>query len=176
MITKYVQAATVAFLGDPNNGFNPILASVSGAYNVAPFTIDWTPNSLQFTQAYMDVDDAEDSAAMKYPHVFLYGAQSQNIHESMGRLFSGRVVLDLSFWFTHKATSYRVAGPALENLANLVEDTSNRLFSNGNWPQGYGASSAICVPPAMVRDRVRHAGEMWRQAFTFRMVFTLDTN
>ena len=75
-----------------------------------------------------------------------------------------------------KAASAGKAGPALEALCNAIEETCNNMFYNGNWPQGYGASSAVCNPPACTRAHLEQAGEMWRQAIVFNLVFTLDTN
>jgi hypothetical protein len=175
-ITKYVQDATLLLLGHPTNGFNASLAVVAGSYSVQPVTINWGVGSMQFFAANLHPDDLDESTPSKYPMVFLHGVQSRNTHESLGRKFSGQVQLQLTFWLTHKAASASKAGPALEALCNAIEETCNNLFYNGNWPQGYGASSAICIPPVCTRAQVEQAGEMWRQAIGFNLVFTLDTN
>lgn len=175
-ITKYVQDATKLFLGHPTKGFNTTLATVAASYSIQPITIDWGVNSIQFFPAYLTPDDLDESTPSKYPMAFLHGVRSRNTHESHGRNFSGPVELALTVWVTHKAASAGKAGPALDLLCSAIEETCNTMFTDGNWPQGYGASSAVCEPPPCTRTRVEQEGEMWRQAVIFNMVFTLDTN
>jgi hypothetical protein len=177
MITQYVADATALYLGHASRGFNAIFATVAAAYRVDPIVINWTPSgSLQFFQAFGTPDDLDESSASKYPMVFLYGAGSQNTHESLGRQFAGPVRMTLTFWVTHKAAAFSKAAPVLERVCNAIEDTCNQLFTDGNWPQRYGATNSVCLPPACTRSRVEGEGEMWRQAVSFNMVFTLDTN
>ena len=175
-ITKYATDALLLLLGHPTNGFNASLASVAGSYGIQPVTINWGPGSPQFFPVNLHPDDLEESTVSKYPMAFLCGLRSQNTHESHGRKFSGPVELRLSFWLTSKASSIVKAASALESLCSAIEEACNNMFWNGNWPQGYGASSSVCNPPMCTRGEVEQAGEMWRQAIVFNLVFTLDTN
>lgn len=175
-ITKYVQDATLLYLGHAAKGFNASLAVVTASYGIQPITIDWTESSLQFYPAYGTPDDLDKSTASKYPMVFLHGVRSRNTHESMSRNFSGQVEMVLAIWLTHKAVSFGKAGRALDLMCSAVEQACNDMFRDGNWPQGYGATNAVCMPPACTRTRAEPEGEGWRQAVIFNMVFTLDTN
>jgi hypothetical protein len=159
-----------------NNSFNSTLAGLAGSYGITAFTVDWSAASLQFFQFNGDPDELEQTSASKYPMVFMHAVRSQNTHESLGRNFSGPVEVELTFWISHLATQVIKAGPALETTCNVIEDACNLLFTNGNWPQLYGATNAICMPPTCVRGRVEKAGQSYRQAIQFNLVFTLDTN
>lgn len=175
-ITQYAKDAMVLYLEHGAKGFNASLAAVASAYHIEPFKIDWGPDSIQFFPIFGTPDDLEESDIAKYPMAFLYGVRSRNTHESHGRKFSGPVELTFSIWVTHKASKFSKAARALDAMCSAVEEACNNMFHDGNWPQLYGASRAVCLSPAFTRLQPEPEGEGWRQGVVLNMVFTLDTN
>lgn len=174
LITKYVRDATRLYLADPNQGFNPKLATMVAAYGIQPVTIDLSLTSKQYFEAWLTPDDLDESTPSKYPMVFNHGMDSDNTHDSMPRTFSGQVHTGLAFWFTSKATDIRKSGPELEYTLDATEDAINQLFTNGNWPQLWGAANAICSRLSARRGRLEAGGEMSRQSILFPLTFQVD--
>jgi len=173
-VTKYVRDATRVYMADPTNCFNPRFAQVASSYSVPVITVDWTPASKQYFEAWLTPDDLDDSTPSKYPMVFNHGMGSDNTHDSLPRTFSGRVETGLAFWVTTKATDVRKATTELEYTLDAIEDVVNQMFTNGNWPQLYGAPNAICARIPAQRGRFEKGGEMSRQSILFRLTFQVD--
>ncbi|MGE5568543.1 MAG: hypothetical protein ACM3S5_05835 [Rhodospirillales bacterium] len=172
-ISRRVREAVVRRLADPSTGFNMKLAAVAYAYGIQPFSIDWTANSKNFFRGFVDPNDVDESTPSRYPLVMLYSMTSSNDHDSMPRLFSGKVVLGLDFHITWRA------GNALKNFEDLgdaIEDAVYAVFSDGNWPQTWGAANAVQVAIALTKRPVEMGGESWRQSLMFRLTFQVDTD
>lgn len=176
-ITPYVKDALIFLLQDPVEGFNILMTTVAPKYGIQPVSIDWTfPGSKQFFPCDVTPDEVQASSPFKYPMAMLYGMSSDNTHESMGRNFSGPILLGLDFWLTSKATNLVKAGMTLENTCGALEEVCNQMLYNGNWPQLYGATNAVCLPPKFSRGRIEKGGEEWRQRCSMTMNFTADMN
>ena len=172
-ITKYVKDAALLLFRDQ---FNGLMTSVAPEYGIDSFSVDWSDASQQFFLANVTPDNMEESDNVIYPMVTLHGVRSRNTHESMQRIFSGPVELALSFYLTTKTEEAGNAGSELEITCDAIEDACNLLLTNGNWPQGYGATNAVCLPPACERGPLEEAAEGWRQQIEFALRFTVDTN
>lgn len=172
-ITRYVKAAALELFTDM---FNGVMTQVAPEYGIEAFQVDWSAISQQFFQSAVSPDDMEESDNLVYPMVTLHGVRSRNTHESMGRIFSGPVDVALSFYVTTDIEEAAAGAAVLEITCDAIEDACNILLNDGNWPQHYGASNAVCLPPACDRGPVQEGGKSWRQQIQFSMTFTVDTN
>lgn len=172
-ISRAVREAMGRRLADAATGFNAKLAAVASTYGIQPFTIDWSATSKNFFRGFIDPNDVDDSTPSRYPLVMLYSITSSNDHDSMPRVFSGKVTLGLDFHVTWKQ------GNALKNFEDLgdaIEDAVYAVFSDGNWPQLWGAQYACQTGITLSKRPVESGGEHWRQTISFRLVFQVDTN
>jgi hypothetical protein len=172
-VGRAVREAAVRRLADAATGFNAKLAAVAGAYGIQAFQIDWMDGSKNFFRGFLDPNDVDESVASRYPLVMLYAITSSNDHDSLPRTFSGQVTLGLDFHVTWRSGN---AQRNFEDLGDAIEDAVYEVFSDGNWPQLWGAANACQVAISLTKRPVEMGGEHWRQTLSFRLVFQVDTN
>jgi len=136
--------------------------------------MNWDPEGGQYFPFWSAPDQMDDSTPSVYPMVFVYGRSSFNTHRSMNRVFSGTVEIGLDFWVSSPGSTLLQAGLTLETTITAIEEASNDLFYDANWPQSWGAYKCVCMPPAFNRGPIQPNGQEWRQNSRQALRFTLD--
>ena len=131
---KRVRDAAIGFLADPGTGFNPKFYALADIYGVAAFEIDFSPDSRNFAQCFVDPDNVEKSQLLDFPGVTVYTTEAEDIGEPRGLAFFGNVILAVDFYVRLREGAERNT----EDLMDAVEDAVLSALNDpsNDWPPG----------------------------------------
>ena len=131
---KRVRDAAVAFLADPDTGFNPALQALASTYGILAFPIDFTAASRNFAQCFVEPDRVEDSRLLDFPGVTVYTTEAEDVGEPRGIPYFGAVILAIDFYVRLREGAERNT----EDLMDAVEDAVLLTLNNPDnvWPAG----------------------------------------
>jgi len=138
-IYKAIRDAMVSCLADGTTGFNAQLDDIASAYGITSFAIDWTSDSRNFVQAYLDPEMLDVSRVCEFPAAVLYLAEAVNERREKYRSFSGQVLGHLDFYLRYRLlkdpqTAGNDTPPSnddYESAADAVADAAMESFIDG---------------------------------------------
>jgi hypothetical protein len=119
-VSQYVRSTLVTLLSDDSAGFNVTLATVSTAYGIPTFAIDFTSNSKSFYQGWWSPKDIVETSNMKFPMMCFYTSKSQNQNTQKFATFAGSVMMNLDVYLSIPQS---MAQNKTDNQSDAVEST-----------------------------------------------------
>jgi hypothetical protein len=172
-----VRFARKALRGQLATGLNNALAISCETYNVPPWTFDFSDNSNNVFEAYLDYGIIEDAGIPDNNLLTIYGVQ-MNPAGAGSRIFSakfsGSVSCNVDMFIG--VASERLQ--TFENWADAAEDamvsTVNNLQTQGIIDAGIaGFGKVYLMDVAAKRQKVQYDGENWIVPIGFSVSFDL---
>lgn len=171
---KLVRDAMRTALSYPTYGFNSRIAAVASTYGIDPFSIDWSPDSTNFTESYVAGQSERDSK-LSGIHVAIYtslSSQSSGGDRPKGSVFHGEIQAHLDFTLQFRE-GIELTEDLTEGYADAVEDAviavlldpraPNATLFCGGGPITYSGDFACAREPILSLDD----GYSQRLPFTF---------
>lgn len=170
-ISKFVRDALKAQLSAGGTGFNDRLQALAGAYEIEPWTVDWTADSTNFLFGLISPEKIEGSGVLTYPLVTIDTVRSQNTNRVKFATFAGPVtaVIDVHHSWSEES--------ALQDFASFVDATEDAMVAALNdqdaqtWPGNLLWNGQV----AAQRGQIVMGGMNWLQSLRFICNFELIT-
>ena len=115
-------------------------------YGILAFQIDWTADSRNFAQCFVEPDHIEDSQLLDFPGVTIYTTEAEDTGEPRGLPFFGNVILAIDFYV-------RLREGAEKNTEDLIDAVEDAVLSVLNDPN-------VIWPPGVLFSRITKAARM----------------
>jgi hypothetical protein len=137
-VTRLALDALTTMLADATTGFNAQLAAIAPDYGITPFTLDFSPGSVNVVWAAYSPDTILVSEIIQFPGFALFTTESEEKHKIINSRFAGTVTAH-AIAFLHFAALDAPATPGstpdysndLEKYPDAVSDAFLEALNTG---------------------------------------------
>lgn len=166
-IHQKVRSTVAAMLA---SNFNATLTSISNAYHVPGFTIDFADKSKNFFNGNYAATDLISTSSVKFPVVCLYTIKSQNTNSEMFRVWSGTSLIGIDVYLSWNKSA---ALSDTETLGDAVSDCLVNVF-NSEANQSQYTSVIYNGDIQFNKGTVTQAANNWLQLLQCRLSFDFN--
>ena len=128
-ISQVVEDAVIDRLSDTTSGLVPVLGTMAKAAGINLPDLDLTPDGQQLFRARISIEEFLDLEDYSFPSLFVYVAETEDMHRIKGLDFSGSVIVGIDFFLSTDDNSLPFT---LQQMANLYTDAMYHVFGINN--------------------------------------------